>query len=369
MLGAANGGDPLATFTVGIGVGSLLCERLSSRHVELGLVPFGSIGLTVFWFRSGAGIDGAGAGFRPFASLATLLAHLSTWRILADLLLIGLLAASSLCRSMRWCSCAARRSAPASLPPTTSLNALFMVVGAIAAAAGLLGAGLSIPCCLPSPPSAMPRWRCSSTGWCPSSCSDFAWLLIHSLYRVQKRGVEHIPHEGAALIVCNHVSFVDPVILMAVSPRPIRFVMDHRIFRTPIISFIFRHTVPSRSHRRREDPAMMERAFAEVGRALDAGNWSASFPKGDYRHRRDVSVPSRRDADSRTQCGAGDPLALQGCGAVSFRARTGRRCRSRSGAACSRRSRCRCATGGARSGIARKSSGNRCAASWRPEVG
>ena len=107
-----------------------------------------------------------------------------------------------------------------------------------------------------------------------------AWVLIHLFYRLQARDVEHIPHEGAALVVCNHVSFVDPVILMAVSPRPIRFVMDHRIFRTPLISFIFRHTRAIPIAPAKEDAAMMERAFDEVARALDEGELVGIFPEG-----------------------------------------------------------------------------------------
>ena len=67
-----------------------------------------------------------------------------------------------------------------------------------------------------------------------------AWLLVHSVYRVEKSGLENIPEEGPAVLVCNHVSFVDAVVIMAASPRPIRFVMDHHIYRTPVLNFIFR---------------------------------------------------------------------------------------------------------------------------------
>lgn len=270
----------LATFTVGIGVGSLLCERLSSRHVELGLVPFGSIGLTVF----GLDLALASMALAPASAplpLATLLAHLSTWRILADLLLIGLFGGFFI---VPLYALVQLRSAPEQrariIAANNILNALFMVVGAIAAA-GLLGAGLSIPLLFAVAAVCNAAVALFIYGLVPEFLLRFlAWLLIHSLYRVQKRGVEHIPHEGAALIVCNHVSFVDPVILMAVSPRPIRFVMDHRIFRTPIISFIFRHTRAIPIAPAKEDPAMMERAFAEVGQALDAGELVGIFPEG-----------------------------------------------------------------------------------------
>jgi MFS family permease len=109
----------LVTFSIGIGVGSLLCERLSGHKVEIGLVPFGSIGLTIF------GVDlsslsrrrrrtrrwpspSSCASRRTFASSPTSRSSACS-------------AASTSCRSTRWCSCAAIRSiARASSPATTS---------------------------------------------------------------------------------------------------------------------------------------------------------------------------------------------------------------------------------------------------------
>jgi 1-acyl-sn-glycerol-3-phosphate acyltransferase len=66
------------------------------------------------------------------------------------------------------------------------------------------------------------------------------WLLIHSVYRLDKRGLDNIPEEGAAVIIANHVSFVDALVILAASTRPIRFVMDHNIFKVPVLSFVFR---------------------------------------------------------------------------------------------------------------------------------
>jgi 1-acyl-sn-glycerol-3-phosphate acyltransferase len=106
------------------------------------------------------------------------------------------------------------------------------------------------------------------------------WMLIHSVYRLQKSGVERIPQEGAAVIVCNHVSFVDALVIAAASPRPIRFVMDHRIFRLPVLSFVFRTGRAIPIAPAKEDAAMMERAFDEVAQALREGDLVAIFPEG-----------------------------------------------------------------------------------------
>ncbi|TXG88116.1 MAG: MFS transporter [Rhodocyclaceae bacterium] len=270
----------LATFTIGIGIGSLLCERMSAKNVELGLVPFGSIGLTLFGLDLGIAAMPLSAGPEPLA-VGALLAHGGTWRILFDLFMIGLFGGFFI---VPLYALVQLRSAPEQrariIAANNIMNALFMVVGA-GAAAGLLGAGLSIPVLFAVAAVCNAAVAFFIYGLVPEFLLRFlAWLLIHTFYKLKKRGIEHIPHEGAALVVCNHVSFVDPVILMAISPRPIRFVMDHRIFRMPIISFIFRHSRAIPIAPAKENPEMMEQAFAEVGRALDAGELVGIFPEG-----------------------------------------------------------------------------------------
>jgi hypothetical protein len=107
-----------------------------------------------------------------------------------------------------------------------------------------------------------------------------AWLLIHTVYRLDKEGLANIPEEGPALIVCNHVSFVDPIVIMGASPRPIRFIMDHNIFRVPVLNFIFRTSKAIPIAGRKEDPALMEKAFHEAAQALREGELVGIFPEG-----------------------------------------------------------------------------------------
>ena len=282
VLGGGEGAVTLllATFTIGIGIGSLLCERMSAKHVELGLVPFGSIGLTVFGLDIGLAALPLAGGSMPLPVTA-LLGFGSTWRILFDLFMVGLFGGFFI---VPLYALVQLRSAPETrariIAANNIMNALFMVVGA-GAAAGLLGTGLSIPMLFIVAAICNAAVALFIYGLVPEFLLRFlAWLLIHSVYRIKKRGVEHIAHEGPAVVICNHVSFVDPVILMAVSPRPIRFIMDHRIFKTPIISFIFRHSRAIPIAPAKEDPAMMEKAFDEAGKALDAGELVGIFPEG-----------------------------------------------------------------------------------------
>ena len=106
------------------------------------------------------------------------------------------------------------------------------------------------------------------------------WIWVHTFYRLKKINLDSIPGEGPAILICNHVSFVDALVIFAACPRPVRFVMDHGIFKIPLLSFIFRtaRAIPIAS--RKEDPAITERAFEEVDQALAQGDIVCIFPEG-----------------------------------------------------------------------------------------
>ena len=270
----------LATFTVGIGLGSLLCEKLSGGQIEIGLVPFGSIGLTIFGldlaFASPAGLP-AGA---PLA-VSEVLAQPGVVRVLLALLLLGVFGGFfivPLYAMMQSRSAAAPRARV--IAANNIMNALFMVSGALAAG-GLLGAGLSIPALFGVAAVMNAAVAVYIYRLVPEFLLRFiVWMLIHTVYRLRTRGLEHIPEDGPAVLVCNHVSFVDALVIAAACRRPIRFVMDHRIFRWPMLSFVFRHSRAIPIAPARENATMMEAAFAEVSRALAAGELVGLFPEG-----------------------------------------------------------------------------------------
>ena len=270
----------LAIFTVGIGMGSMLCEKLSGKHVEIGLVPFGSIGLTLFGldlaFASPATLP-AGA---PLA-LGSLLGLHEIWRVLFDLFALGLFGGFFIVPLYVLIQLRSEPEHRARIIAANNiLNALFMVVGALAAA-GMLGNGVTIPMLFGIAALCNALVAIYIYSLVPEFLLRFiAWLLIHSIYRLEDKGLEHIPHEGPAVLICNHVSFVDPIVIAAASRRPIRFVMDHRIFRMPLIGFIFRHmrTIPIAPAK--EAAALMEAAFDEVARALEEGDLVGIFPEG-----------------------------------------------------------------------------------------
>ena len=274
----------LAVFSVGIGIGSLLCEKLSGRHVEIGLVPFGSIGLTLFgldlWWASPATVAATAASAAPL-SIGALLSEPASWRVLFDLVMIGVFGGFfivPLYALIQTRSEPARRSRI--IAGNNILNAAFMVVAA-GLGAGLLAAGASIPQLILVTALLNAGVAIYIYTLVPEFVMRFiVWLLVHTVYRLKVVGDENIPEEGPAVIVANHVSFADALIIMAGSRRPIRFVMDHHIFRWPILSFVFRNSRAIPIAPAKEDPAMMERAFDEVAAALEAGELVGLFPEG-----------------------------------------------------------------------------------------
>jgi 1-acyl-sn-glycerol-3-phosphate acyltransferase len=111
-----------------------------------------------------------------------------------------------------------------------------------------------------------------------------AWVLSHFVYRLKLVDDHHIPTTGPAVIVCNHVSFVDAVLLMAASPRPVRFVMDHRIFKVPVLGWLFKLAKAIPIAPRGEDPAAYEAAFAAADAVLADGELVGIFPEGGITH-------------------------------------------------------------------------------------
>lgn len=269
----------LALFSVGIGVGSLLCERLSGRKVELGLVPFGSIGLSVFaldlWLASRHLHATEVAGIVPF------FAKPMHWRVVVDLTLLGVFGGFYI---VPLYALIQQRSAPTHrsriIAANNILNAVFMVASA-GVAIGLLAAGLTIPQLFLVTGLMNAVVAVFIYGLVPEFLMRFlAWLLVHTVYRVRSRGLEHIPDDGPCIVVCNHVSYVDAVAISACVRRPIRFVMDHRIFAIPLLSFIFRSMNAIPIAPEKEDPAMKARAFASATAALEEGEIVGIFPEG-----------------------------------------------------------------------------------------
>jgi len=285
----------LTIFSLGVGSGSLLCERLSGRKVEIGLVPFGSIGLTVFgidlYFASLAFSSSAAVSAGVHLDAFALLAQHGMWRILFDVLMIGMFGGFFIVPLFALIQL---RCDPQHISRTIAgmniLNALFMVAAA-GLAIVLLGQGLTIPELFLVTALLNAVVAIYIFSLVPEFLMRFlAWLLIHTIHRVHTVDAERIPAEGAAVLVCNHVSYVDAIVIGAAAPRPIRFVMDHRIFKLPLLGWIFRtaRAIPIASAK--EDPWLMEKAYVDIAQALHEGELVCIFPEGQLTRTGDISA-------------------------------------------------------------------------------
>ena len=255
----------LVTFAIGVGIGALLCERLSRYRIELGLVPLGSIGLTVFavdlyFAQPVSAASGVG-------SVSEFLARTGTWRILADFALLG--ACGGLYSVPLYAMIqqrAARRHLSRIIAANNIVNSLFMVTASITSLT-ILGLGFSIPELFLALAalnllvglyiySALPEFlvRC------------FVWLLTSLVYRLRVSGAKNVPETGAAIVVANHVSYLDPILLAAAIHRPVRFAMG----QTKAIPFAAA----------KEDETIVKTAFERIDAELAAGHIVCMFPEG-----------------------------------------------------------------------------------------
>lgn len=270
----------LSVFSVGTGVGALLCEWLSRRRVELGLVPFGSIGMSVF---------GADAYFAfPAATghvdldLAAFLALPGAWRLVIDVALMAIFSGLFIVPLFALIQ---SRTPPALrsqvIAANNILNALFMVVATGFMVLMLDVLGFSIPQLFLATAILNALVAIYIYTLVPEFLLRFlTWILINTLYRVRVQGLEHIPEEGGVLLVCNHVSYVDALVIGGTVPRPTRFVMYYKIFNVPVMRSLFRTARAIPIAGAKEDPALLAAAMDAVSAALQAGEVVCLFPEG-----------------------------------------------------------------------------------------
>jgi 1-acyl-sn-glycerol-3-phosphate acyltransferase len=270
----------LAAFSVGVGLGALLCEKLSFEQIELGLVPLGALGLSVFlaWLGVVTGPFAADAGALGLAQF------LASGRGLAATFGILLLAVSGGMFTVPLYTLLQGRSEPSTrarvVAANNVLNAVFMVVGS-AALALLSGLGVTTPQML----LILAAVNVAVAVYTYSVVPEFmfrliCWVLAHVIYRLQIHGRTVIPKAGPALLACNHITFVDWLILSAATQRPIRFVMHYQFLALPLTGRLFRDAKVIPIAGAKENAAVLEAAFDSIAAALREGELVCIFPEG-----------------------------------------------------------------------------------------
>ena len=269
----------LVAFSVGVGAGSLLCERMSGGRVELGLVPFGSIGLSLFavdlYFAQPVANTGIVHTVNDFVQRD------GSLRILFDLTMLGAFGGFySVPLYAMVQERANRQQMSRIIAANNIINSLFMV-SAAGVAIGVLSMGYSIPQLFLVLAALNALVAIYIYTLLPEFLMRFlAWILINILYRIKTTGRDNIPDTGPAVIVCNHVSFIDALILGGSIRRPVRFVMYYKIFQIPILSFLFRTAKAIPIASAKEDKALMDKAFDQIDAELEDGNMVCIFPEG-----------------------------------------------------------------------------------------
>jgi len=307
----------LTLFTIGIGAGSLMCNWLSGKKIEIGLVPFGSIGLTLFgidlYFSQPAVLPAATLGLAEFVSGGN-------WRLISDIVLIGIFGGLYIVPLM---ALVQQRTDPEQMSRVIAgnniINALMMVLSAVVAIA-VLSAGYSIAQLF----LVVAVFNALVALYIYSLVPEFlmrflVWLLIHSIYHIKAKDLDKIPEDGAAVLVCNHVSYVDALIIAGCVRRPVRFVMYYKIYNMPVLNFIFRTAKAIPIAGKYEDEILLNKAFDGIDRALAEGDLVCIFPEG--RITADGSLRTFRDGVEkiikRTPVPV-VPMALQGLWGCAF---------------------------------------------------
>jgi len=273
----------LAAFSIGIGAGSVLCERLSGGKVEIGLVPLGALGITLFgldlFFATPDNPFGTGLTISEF------IASNGAWRVILDVVLIGLFGGFYI---VPLYALIQKTSAPDRLSRAIScnnvMNALFMVLSAVLVAL-LVSFGFSIS----STFAAVAVMNALVAAYIFRLVPEFLmrfmiWMLIHTLYRVRNKHLDKIPETGAAILACNHVSFIDALLVGGSVRRPVRFVMYYKIFNIPGLNFIFRTAKAIPIAGQKEDKAMYDAAFVQMQEAIENEELLCIFPEGAITH-------------------------------------------------------------------------------------
>ena len=151
------------------------------------------------------------------------------------------------------------------------------------------------------------------------------WLVVTLLFRIRVEGKERVPAQGGALLVANHVSFADPLLLGYCTPRIVRFLMWRPYFELPVLRYFFQtlHAIPIGI----DSPKSTMRALQEAREALREGHLVAIFPEGGVSDTGDIGSFERGFERVRQGTGAaiipmhiegmyGHPLSKKGGGTL-----------------------------------------------------
>lgn len=325
-----NGGESgvsflLSLFSVGIAFGSLLCDKLSNHRIELGIVPLGSLGITLFGALMAFSIP---ESLPVLTNFSDFVSYRELWPTFIYLLLIGASGGIFIVPLYALIQSRAEKKERSQVIAANNIyNSLFMVASAVLAIICLSVIGLEIPQLFILLSVLNLLVAIAIFTQVPIFAVRFVlWILTHTMYRVRHVDLHHLPEKGGALIVCNHVSYLDGLLISAVSPRLIRFVMQEEYTEfAPIRGFLRRIGIIPISAANRSS---IKKAFAEIETALENGELVCIFPEGELTSDGEIKTFMRGiDIILRRTSAPVIPMALKGLWGSYFSRYKGRACK------------------------------------------
>lgn len=273
-LSDAMAGLPLTVLSVGIGGGAMLVGRISKNRVEYGLIPLGAAGVFLTLLLLGALSPPLSGTFLVMVALG----------ISSSFIFVPLNAI------LQWKSPPDRRGAVISFSNTCVFTGILLgsLAGGSLANAGISTTGIFVAAAV---------MTLAGIGWALWLLPDtflrlVLVLLTNTLYRLRIVGQTHVPQSGGALLIPNHVSFIDGFLLIASVDRPVRFVVDAHYAEQPIFKPFMKALgiIPISSH---GGLRVVLRALREAGAAIDRGELVCIFPEGQIT-RTGTLLPFRR---------------------------------------------------------------------------
>lgn len=272
----------LALFTVGMGFGAFLTEKVSEKKVEIGLVPISALGMSFFLVLLFI-VGEVSSSTVATGELLTIGEFFKgPYSILASISLFGMatFGGGYIVPQMSYLQSIAK---PSELSQTIAgnniWNALFMVVAAVSVMVMTKTIGISrsfLVLALINFLHSFPLYF----NYSEKTLRLWMRFLSKVFYKVRVVGGDDFPEEGPVIIVCNHVSFVDWMILMGVIKRPIHFVIDWNYYYLPTGPFWFRQAGLVPIATRKESEEVLNKAFDLIHSDLDEGSVLGLFPEG-----------------------------------------------------------------------------------------
>ncbi|CBW25988.1 putative membrane protein [Halobacteriovorax marinus SJ] len=271
----------LASFTIGMGIGSFVAEKLSQRRPEMGMVPIAALGMSIFLLDLAYTSMNFSSTSSELMGLSEFFASENSLRSLIDLFIVSIFGGMFIIPQFTFLQDYAPRNILSRIIAGNNIwNAIFMVSAAVAIMV-LSGAGVSLP------------WMIAilatiNIGYffyiyfqnSAVTLRFIFWGLSKIFYNVEIEGRENIPDKGAVVIASNHVSFVDWIMVMAASPRPVRFVIDHIYYYKTGFTFWLKqaHLIPIAT--KKDNPEILGKAFENISEALSKEEVIGIFPEG-----------------------------------------------------------------------------------------